>query len=217
MDGLQSQITRKEALPSATQTPTAKNNFCNWIFENVRPFVNGRVLEVDNSGGYLKAVCIQNSIMIDSMAMDLANILFETNYIELAERFETVFALQIAQQPAHYTQMLDNCTKLLKTGGHLITILPAQTALYNGLSQGYKNWKASNLKFIGKLLDNGYSIIEARLFITGNERSIHQLMGKYNEKVARIISNNESGFIPAGLSLLVIGEKKQPDTTAKIK
>lgn len=188
-----------------------------WIYERVREFVTGRVLEIATGSGNLAPICMQNNLTTDVMPIDLTDESFDENYAQLLGAYDTVIALHIADQIAGNRLIAANCKMLLKPGGHLITRLPARTALYKGLDQGFRRWKIYNLEYINKVLRRDYSIMKTRYFIIAGDLPAPAWVSKYSERVTLINADKATGFNHAGLSIIVAGKKRPEATTNKIQ
>ena len=211
MSELQTTISPNTALPT-TDTPLSE-----WIFERVREFVTGRVLEIDTATGNLAPICLQNKVTTEVISINLADESFDQNYAALISVYDTVIALNIADQIAGNRLLAVNCKKLLKPGGHLITRLPARTALYKGLDQGYRRWKIYNHEFINKVLRKDFSIIKIRYFMIASDLIFLTWVSKYSEGVTLINKDKATGFNQAGLSIIIVGRKRPETPTNKIQ
>lgn len=201
MSELQTTISQNTALPT-TDIPLSE-----WIFERVREYVTGSVLEIGTATGNLAPICLQNNITADVISINLADESFDENYAGLIGAYDTVIALHEAAQIINNRGILFNCKKLLKPGGHLITRLPARTALYKGLDQGFRRWKIYNLEFINKVLRKDFSIMKTRYFIVAKDQPSPQWISKYSERVTLIKTDKATGFNETGLSIIVVGKK----------
>lgn len=188
-----------------------------WIYERVREFITGRVLEIATGSGNLAPFCEQNNLTTDVISIDLANESFDENYAQLLGAYDTVIALHISDQIASNRLLAINCKKLLKPGGHFITRLLARTALYDGLDQGFKRWTIYNHEFINRVLRKDYSIIKIRYFIIGGDHPLRSWVNKYSELVKLIKTDKAAGFNQVGLSIIVVGRKRPEATTNKIQ
>jgi hypothetical protein len=182
-------------------------NLSTWIFERIRPFVGGRILEIDNGDGYIAPFCRQRGIQTDVMRVNLSDTDFDEEYRMLLGSYSMVLALHIPKDAASYRQVIANCASLLKTQGFLVIQLPACTALYRGLDDGYRKWKWYNTEFIHKLLHTNFSIIKIRYrMVTDTEPLISEQSIKYRERVNVFTSSMATGF-QEGLHAIVLGQK----------
>jgi SAM-dependent methyltransferase len=130
-------------------------NFNRWMFQTIRPYITGPVLEVGSGIGNLSAhllgsgfpshlsdvrprycqklreafgrhPCCRGVIQLDLVHPD-----FDRAYASLLGQFGTVFALNVVEHIADEHRALANCHKLLRPQGTLITLVPAYELLYN--------------------------------------------------------------------------------------
>ena len=192
-------------------------NLSAWIFERVREFVTGRVLEVSGGIGNLAPICLQNNVATDVISINLGDESFDENYAHLLASYDTVIALHIADQIARNRLLIINCKKLLKPGGHLVTRLPARTALYKGLDQGVKNWFARNMIFINMLLGKDSEIIKVRYFILEEKSNSNQTdshlssesitISAFNKWVPKFPTSTALDLCKIGLNIIVVVRK----------
>lgn len=171
---------------STTTQEQASSDLLTWIFERIQPFVCGKVLEIGE---------------------ELMTPLLEANGISTAvsddEPYDTVIALEAGKQDR---SVITGYVELLKPGGHFITIIPARTALFNELDQGFRTWKYKNIGHIHKLLRRDCRIIKTRFFLADQNITVAiRLANKYNERVALFKNANNK---LNGLSIIVIGQKR---------
>jgi hypothetical protein len=192
----------------AIQAPDTGIGLQQWLFERVKDFIAGRVLEIAEGEGIIAPVCKQNGIHVDVMGIDLADEEFEERYVELLGMYDTLIVLHAGEQIKNDRNIVTNTTQLLKQGGHLITRLPAYTALFNGLDQGFRGWKRFNLEYINKVLRKDYSIMKTRYFMIVNDLQPQPWINKYSERVKLFNTDNSTGFNATGLSIIVAGKKR---------
>jgi hypothetical protein len=179
-----------------------------WIFERVKEFVGGRVLEIANGEGIVAPVCKQHGIEMEVMEIELVDEEFEERYDALMGAYDTLIVLNAGEQIKKDKHIVSNCMQLLKQGGHLITRLPAQTALFNGLDQGFRQWKYNNLEYINKLLRKDCRILKTRYFLVDHYQQTPTIqIGKYNERVTLFNESNSNGIIN-GLSIIAVGQQR---------
>jgi hypothetical protein len=184
------------------------SNLTRWIFERVKEFVGGRVLEIAKGAGIIAPISKLHGIEVEVMEIDLADEEFEEKHEVLMGAYDTLIVLYAGEQIKKDKHIVSNCTQLLKQGGHLITRLPAQTALFKGLDQGFKLWKYYNLEYINKLLRKDCRILKTRYFLVNHHQQTPPIWtGKYNERVSLFSESNTYDLIN-GLSMIVVGQKR---------
>ncbi len=215
------------------------------MFDTIRPFVKGSVLEIGSGIGNISSLFVQNGIPItlsdlepqycqklqyhfdrDPMVrgihqVDLAHSDFGTKYSHLLKKFDTVFALNVIEHIANDKLAIENAKQLLRKGGHLIVLVPAYTALYNGLDQGLEHWRRYNRKSIKELLSKDFEIMKTKYFnmagligwfLSGSifKKSIlpSGQLSLYDKLVPIFRVTDAMTFHHVGLSVIAVGRKK---------
>lgn len=130
-------------------------NFNRWMFESIKPYCKGNILEIgsgignistfflenkqyifltdirDNYCSILKNKFKENSYLLGVENIDLVHPNFETKYAKFIGQFDTVFALNVIEHIKNDVLAISNANKLLKNGGNLIILVPAYQFLYN--------------------------------------------------------------------------------------
>ncbi len=131
------------------------DKFNRWMYETIKPFCKGRILEIGGGiGNISQCFLAENQELVITelqeeyckiiqdrftnhpglqavITMDIVDPEFETKYKSLLGTFDTVFALNVVEHIADDTKAIANCKKLLKKGGHLIILVPAFQAIFN--------------------------------------------------------------------------------------
>ena len=137
------------------ETISSADKFNQWMFETIRPFANGKVLEIGSGIGNISSQFLESgfSIMLSDFRpeyceelkeefsnhpkllgvrnIDLVDPAFNHNYSDLLDRFDTVFALNVIEHIEDDVLAISNCKKFLKEGGNLIILVPSYQKLYN--------------------------------------------------------------------------------------
>ncbi len=222
----------------------AASRFNRWMYETIAPFCTGRILEIGSGIGNISAFFLRDRFrmtlsdlrsgyceMLKSkfpdpgypesiIRMDLADPDFENEYKSLLCTFDTVFALNVIEHIEKDSLAIQNCRRLLKSGGRIIILVPAFQALYNKFDENLGHHRRYNLQSLGALLsNNGFRIIHSRYFnlagipgwyysgrilknntIPGGQMKIYDMMVPLFRLADKIIFN------AAGLSVISVGE-----------
>jgi len=168
---------------------SAAENFNQWMFHTIQPFVKGKVLEIGSGIGNISLHFLENqySIMLSDFRpeycekltfefshysnflgvnrIDLVDPEFSNNYSGLLESFDTVFALNVVEHIEDDSLAIANCKKLLKNGGTLIILVPSYQNLFNNFDVElghFRRYTTRKLKDIFKL--NNMKIIHSQYF-----------------------------------------------------
>jgi SAM-dependent methyltransferase len=133
--------------------------FNRWMFETIRPFLAGTVLEIGSGIGNISTQLLDagfDSVLSDVrpqychrlrrafgahphckgvVPLDLVHPAFDRAYAHLLGRFDTVFALNVVEHIEDDARALLNCRRLLRPGGRLVILVPAFQALYNSIDR----------------------------------------------------------------------------------
>lgn len=136
------------------------NKFNKWMYETIKPYCKGRILEIGCGIGNISEFFIQDSqeIVLSDLRdnyleivskkfsnpvlkIDLVDAEFESKYEDLLNTFDTVFALNVIEHIENDKQAIANCKKLLKKGGNLIILVPAYQFLYNSFDTELEHFR----------------------------------------------------------------------------
>jgi SAM-dependent methyltransferase len=160
-------------------------NFNRWMYEEVAPFLSGRILEVGSGIGNISSCFIEQNAAITLsdirenychalaqkfpdqplLNLDLAHPEFTSAYQRCLEQFDSVFALNVVEHIEDDFLALENIYRLLKPGGKVLILVPAGPLLYNKLDQGlfhYRRYTRSSLQKC--ILSAGFNICKTWSF-----------------------------------------------------
>lgn len=165
------------------------NHFNRWMYETIKPFCKGEILEVGSGVGnisefFLKdraSICLTdiregycNSLrekfsgsetLQGIQTMDLVDPGFEGKFSDSMNRYDTVFALNVVEHIFDDAAAISNCRKLLKPGGHLIILVPAFQSLYNNFDRELEHYRRYNRKRLKSLLmTGGFSVKHSQYY-----------------------------------------------------
>jgi len=130
-------------------------NFNRWMYNTIKPYCKGRVLEIGSGVGNISEFFIQDgfSIFLTDIRESYCEILknnfssnknvlgvenidlvdkdFDSKYARHLGTFDTLFALNVIEHIEDDKLAIANCKKLLAPGGSLIILVPAFQGLYN--------------------------------------------------------------------------------------
>ena len=215
------------------------------MFETIRPYVKGSTLEIGSGIGNISSEFVQAGMPItlsdlqtdycdrlhqrfDSERLvrgihqlDLAHPSFERTYGRLVNKFGTVFALNVVEHIADDNRAIENASALLAPGGHLIILVPAYKALYNGLDRSLEHYRRYNRSSLRRLLaGKGFDILHTRYFnlagifgwlfsgsLFGKKTLPAGQINVYNTLVPLFRIADEITFHQVGLSVIAVGRK----------
>lgn len=146
-----------------------------WMFNSIRPYTKGNILEIGSGIGNISQCFIANKIPITLSdysdhyckyldkkfcieplingiyQIDLADDDFDGRYSHLIGKFDTVFALNVIEHIKDDQLAIVNCKKLLNKAGHLIILVPAWQLLYNSFDKELEHYRRYNKTSISRL------------------------------------------------------------------
>jgi len=153
----------------------AADDFNRWMFETIKPFCDGDILEIGSGIGNISKFFFESNIPIHCsdynlnyceqlkasfssqplcrsiLNIDLVHPNFDTIYKNKLGNFQTVFALNVIEHIKDDDLAISNCKKLLKPDGHLIILVPAFQSLYNHFDKSlghHRRYKTSTAKML---------------------------------------------------------------------
>lgn len=165
------------------------NNFNKWMFQTIKPFCKGNILEIGSGLGNISNFFIQNNYSIflsdirnnycthleqkfqnnkNLLGIDKINLVdkdFDELNKKLINKFDTVFALNVIEHIEDDNLAIINCKKLLKENGNLIILVPAYQILYNHFDKElfhFRRYQKTELTQIFK--KNKFTIIKSFYF-----------------------------------------------------
>ncbi|MEZ4799314.1 MAG: methyltransferase [Flavobacteriales bacterium] len=145
--------------------------FNQWMFDTIRPFLDGKVFEFGSGIGNISDLAInagleltvsdlrqnylsqlQNKLSLDpsrAVKVDMVHPDFEKEYHHLIGQFDAVFALNVVEHIEDHKLAMVNASLLLRTGGKLVVLVPAYQSLYNDFDKElghYRRFTKNTLK-----------------------------------------------------------------------
>lgn len=149
------------------------NNFTNFVYEQIKPFLKGTILEVGSGiGTYSKKIINDfpnNKIMlsdideeyvnqlknkftqsnVDVVKLDLMN---KYDFGNINKSIDAAFALNVLEHVKDDVQALNNIYDVLSPGGLFIILVPAHKFLFNCIDESIGHYRRYNKREILKKL-----------------------------------------------------------------
>ncbi len=134
-------------------------NFNRWMYEMIKPYCGGRVLEIGSGVGNISKFFIEDGFdilltdirnsycdvlkqkfsakknLLGVANIDLVDKDFDTKFSKYFGSFDTLFSLNVIEHIKDDSLAVANCKKLLAKDGRLIILVPAYQWLYNGFDE----------------------------------------------------------------------------------
>jgi 2-polyprenyl-3-methyl-5-hydroxy-6-metoxy-1,4-benzoquinol methylase len=148
--------------------------FNTWMFDTIKPYVKGDVLEIGSGIGNMSSIALQHTQDLtisdirdnycsylsnhfgdqvkDVLKMDIIDPDFDQKHQALFGSFDTVFALNIVEHVKDDVAAMKNIKKLLKPGGKAVILVPAYQSLYNNFDKELEHYRRYTLQSLTKIL-----------------------------------------------------------------
>jgi SAM-dependent methyltransferase len=158
------------------------HHFNKWMYETIRPFCRGNILEIGSGIGNISSFFISDNYQItlsdirqeyliklketfgnnigeqNIISIDLVAPSFSEEYQGIARGFETVIFLNVLEHVENDNQAIKNCQYLLKPNGTLIILVPAYNFLYSQLDKALGHHRRYAAKRLSNLISlNGFT------------------------------------------------------------
>lgn len=165
------------------------NQFNQWMYETIKPFCQGSILEIGSGIGNISKYFIEDgsSICLSDIretyceilntqygtkynvlgvaSIDLVDENFDEKYEAHIGQYNSVFALNVVEHIKDDQRAIDNAKKLLRPKGTLIILVPSYQFLYNGFDEGLEHYRRYNVASLQNLIDkSGLTIIHKQYF-----------------------------------------------------
>lgn len=161
-------------LESITEAP----NFNEWMYQTIRPYLHGDILEVGSGIGNISSYAIRDGKSLtlsdydpgyvsqlkekfsstpnvkNIIELNLAKNTFEEEFLRFAGAFDTIFLLNVLEHIDNDKEAVANLQYLLKPGGRLIILVPSYTFLFSNMDHllgHYRRYSPSDLKNVVKI------------------------------------------------------------------
>jgi 2-polyprenyl-3-methyl-5-hydroxy-6-metoxy-1,4-benzoquinol methylase len=157
---------------------SSAHRFNQWMFDTIKPFIKGHVLEAGCGIGNISRLLIKNNFRTslsdysdqyfdilkskftdnhsveNIYKIDLGEKDFESNYPELLNKFDTIIVMNVVEHISDDHLAIRNCRKMLEKNGHLIVLVPAYPFLFNELDKELDHFRRYNKKTLTKLFES---------------------------------------------------------------
>jgi 2-polyprenyl-3-methyl-5-hydroxy-6-metoxy-1,4-benzoquinol methylase len=165
------------------------DKFNHWMYSTIKPFCNGKVLEIgsgignissfflkDNYNIFLSDIRIDYCVQLEekfngyigflgAQVIDLTDPDFEEKYRYHLRKYDTVFALNVIEHIYNDTLALENCYKLLTKNGTVIILVPSYQKLFNHFDTELGHYRRYTKSSLSKIfLSTNFEILHKQYF-----------------------------------------------------
>ncbi len=165
------------------------DKFNSWMYQTIKPFTYGSILEIGSGIGNISKYFIQNNYSItlsdfdefyldrlkkdfssnnnvkDFQSIDLQKKDFQAEYENLKESFDTIIMLNVLEHLEDDAYAIENCRYLLKQNGTFIILVPAYSLLYSRMDKElnhFRRYTSTSLK--NKIIAGDFSVRKSFYF-----------------------------------------------------
>ena len=158
------------------------HHFNAWMFEQVQPFMNGRILEIGSGIGNISQYFIDENADIvlsdirevycnalqqkftknEVLNLDLVHPDFDKVYSHLQGSFDACFAMNVIEHIEDDHLAMKNLVSLLKVGGKVLILVPAGPSLYNDSDKGLFHFRRYTPSMMNQLFQSAPLLMEKK-------------------------------------------------------
>ena len=152
--------------------------FNRWMYKTIKPLLQGAVLEIGSGIGNISDFVVKDgytvslsdydeayqSILSEKYnrfsnvqgvyRIDLEDPQFFSTYVDLKEKYNTIFLLNVIEHIGDHQRAIRHCSYLLKPQGRLVVLAPAYTQLYSGLDKELGHYRRYTKQSLSSLLQH---------------------------------------------------------------
>lgn len=165
------------------------DSFNKWMYETIRPYIKGEILEIGSGIGNISKFVVSNgsSLTLSDynpeyqrflkenfsrfpnvravLSIDLQHPDFFNHYSTLKEKFDSVFLLNVIEHLEDDAIAVENCRFLLKKEGHLIILAPAYPFLFCRFDKELGHYRRYTMKKISSIFpQQSFKIVQTQYF-----------------------------------------------------
>lgn len=153
-------------------------NFNRWLYDTIAPWCKGHILETGSGIGNISTFFLQQQFQLTVsdlrseylvllqqkfghypnlagiVSIDLVDPVFDTRYAAHLQQYDTIVALNVIEHIENAPQAIQNCKKLLRTGGNLVILVPAYRFLYNPFDEELGHYTRYTARSLRQLLQS---------------------------------------------------------------
>jgi 2-polyprenyl-3-methyl-5-hydroxy-6-metoxy-1,4-benzoquinol methylase len=168
---------------------SSAHHFNEWMFNTIKPYCKGHVLEVGCGIGNVSKLLIRNKFrtslsdysdqyfdfsrtrftgndQIENIyKINLAEKDFESTYPGLLNKFDSIIAMNVVEHISNDHLAIRNCRKMLRENGNLIVLVPAFAFLFNAFDKDLDHFRRYTNKTLSRIFkDESFEIIHKQYF-----------------------------------------------------
>jgi 2-polyprenyl-3-methyl-5-hydroxy-6-metoxy-1,4-benzoquinol methylase len=159
--------------------------FNRWMFETVRSYISGDILEIGSGIGNISELCLKEGLNLSLsdvdpaylailaskfshyanlkglFSLDLEQQNFAQNHFQLKECFDTIFMLNVLEHIQKDNEAIQNCKFMVKKNGTLLILVPAFPILYSSFDRKIGHYRRYTFRSLMNLFPESDFTIKA--------------------------------------------------------
>lgn len=169
------QTETQDAICESLETLSQAGPYYKWLAARVQPYLKGKVLEIGAGIGNFAQwaresapeyhVSDNDPRLVQELSREFPKAVCWDLFSPYPndETFDTIVILNVVEHLKEDQQALYKVNERLKTGGHLILMVPAMNFLYGSLDVSFGHYRRYTKKSITRIIRNaGFQIIDSR-------------------------------------------------------
>lgn len=158
----------------------AADKFNRWMFETVRSYCHGNILEMGSGIGNISRFFVENGYSItlsdndhfyieqlrknfpgsSVISLDFSGDDFREKNAQLFQTFDTIVFLNVLEHIQNDGRAIENCWDLLKPGGSMVVLVPAYNFLFSKMDRELHHFRRYTAKTLVTLVSKKRFIVE---------------------------------------------------------
>jgi len=221
------------------------NHFNYWMYETIKPYLKGQVIEIGSGTGNISQFALKDNFAVTLTDIrenyrtilevkfkgfvnlnkitniNIASSNFDYDYRDYVGQFDSLFCLNVIEHIKDDVLAMQNCSKLLKSDGNLIILVPAYQTLYNEFDRQLEHYRRYRISSLERIFPSQFQVIHKQYFnfagifgwfisgkLLGKKKIPSGQIKLYDKLVCFFRLIDAILFNKIGLSVLVVGRKR---------
>ena len=216
-------------------------HYNSWLFKQCEPYLGKRVLEMGSGVGNITSFLLDRERLLATDVSDghlrelerefggfpnvrVAKLDFNDDRsvqaIARSENIDTVLSMNVLEHIEHDRRALEGSFEVLASGGRLVLLVPAHSALYSDMDRNIEHFRRYDLRALRKIVEDvGFSVVAQRhlnmlgaigWFVNGRilrRQLIPSRQLRIFDFAIKLLALEKLFPPPFGLSILIVAEK----------
>jgi glycosyltransferase involved in cell wall biosynthesis len=216
-------------------------HYNSWLFKQCEPYLGKRVLEMGSGVGNITSFLLDRERLLATDVSDghlrelereyggfpnvrVAKLDFNDDRsvqaLARSEQVDTVLSMNVLEHIEHDRRALEGCFNVVESGGRLVLLVPAHSALYSDMDRNIEHFRRYDLGALRKMVEEvGFKVVQQRhlnmlgaigWFVNGRilrRQLIPSRQLRIFDFAIKLLALETLFAPPFGLSILLVAEK----------